>query len=122
MAALGRRQEGTEFGAYVRQLRLERKMSQQQVADRLGTSLTYYNKIERGLLPPPSAAMIDGLAEVLEADRDELYARAGKVPPEVLEALKGRAELFALVRAAEPLRAERVRELIAWVREMGGRR
>ena len=122
MAALSRRQEGTEFGAYVRHLRLERNMSQQQVADRLGTSLTYYNKIERGLLPPPSAALIDGLAEVLGADRDELYARAGKVPPEVLEALKGRAELFALVRAAEPLRAERVRELIAWVREMGGRR
>ncbi len=32
----------------LKQARLEKKMTQQQVADKLGMSLVYYQKIERG--------------------------------------------------------------------------
>lgn len=119
MAALARRGSSEEFGLYVRQLRQAKAMTQEQVAERVGVTLAYYNKAcERGVLPPPSAEVLDKLAVVLETDRDDLFARAGVVPPEVLEALRGRPDLYALVRASEVLEPDQVRRLIALAKEV----
>lgn len=120
MATLTRRAvEG--FGAYVRQLRLARGLTQRQVAEAVGLTLAHYNKTcERDVLPPPSARVLERLAAVLGADRDELFARARVIPPEVLEALRGRPELYALVRAAGELSPDAVRRLIAWAKEARG--
>jgi transcriptional regulator with XRE-family HTH domain len=84
-----------QFGERIRELRLQLKLTQQQLADRVaarlkpdqrGFDVSYLSKIENGHLPPPSAPVIESLAAVLEAagaDADELLALAGKTPPDL---------------------------------------
>lgn len=86
------------FGRYIRHQRLEKKLTQQEVAERVGTSTPYYNKIENAVLPPPGPETLDSLSKALGADRDELYAMAGKIPSDVIDALKGRPNLWRLIR------------------------
>jgi transcriptional regulator with XRE-family HTH domain len=90
--------EAKAFGERIRALRKERRLDQRslaaQVAGRLnnpdgrGFDVTYLSKIENGNVRPPSTAAIIALAEVLLADADELIALAGKVPPDIGDALK----------------------------------
>ncbi|KAB2958571.1 MAG: helix-turn-helix transcriptional regulator [Candidatus Methylomirabilis oxygeniifera] len=81
------------FGGRVRELRLAKKLSQRELAervasrlkdeDRRGFDFTYLSKIENDRLPPPSTPAILALAAELGADSDELLALAGKPPPDV---------------------------------------
>jgi len=87
----------TTLGRRLRELRLEAKLSQRDLADRVASRLkeddrggfdfTYLSKIENDRLVP-SAAVILALAVELEGDSDELLALAGKAPADVGEMLK----------------------------------
>jgi transcriptional regulator with XRE-family HTH domain len=85
------------LGSRIKALRLEAKLSQRDLADRVATRLkeddrsgfdfTYLSKIENDRLVP-SAAVILALAAELKGDSDELLALAGKAPADVGEMLK----------------------------------
>jgi len=89
----------TTFGQRLRELRKAKKLTQRDLSEKVaarlkekgrGFDFTYLSKIENGKTPPPSVAIIIHLADVLEADANELIALAGKAPPEFLEkTLKG---------------------------------
>jgi len=69
----------TNFGQRVAQLRRERGLTQQAVADHLGVNHTYLSKIEHGRLPhAPSAKLIHNLAALLGANEEELLGLAGQ--------------------------------------------
>ncbi len=70
-----------DFGPYLRGLRRAQRLTQQQLADAIGVDFTYLSKIENGRVDPPSEAAIRHLAAVLEADPEEMLARAAKVSP-----------------------------------------
>ena len=86
------------FGARIREIRKERRLTQRQLAervaarlrekDRRGFDFTYLSKIENDRMGPPSVPAIMELAVELEADSDELLALAGKAPPDLGEKLK----------------------------------
>lgn len=86
------------FGRYIRQHRTTKGLTQQEVATRIGASLPYYNKIENAKLPPPGPETLEGIARALDVDRDEVYAVAGKIPSDVIEVLRGRPDLWRMVR------------------------
>ncbi|MFC2021850.1 helix-turn-helix domain-containing protein [Chloroflexota bacterium] len=88
--------ETKEFGARLKELREQAGLSQGQLADKVGVNFTYLSKIESGVMPPPSEKVILRLAEVLDADRDELITLAGKVPSDIAEMLKSRGNLQLL--------------------------
>ena len=67
------------FGQRIRQLRLEKRLSQRDLAKCVGVDFTYLSKIENGKVAPPSDDVIHKLAEELEASEEELLALAGKV-------------------------------------------
>lgn len=100
-----------EFGARLRQLRIEKGMTQRQLAQRVATLLTgdgrrgfdftYLSKIENGRLPAPSALAVERLAEVLEADKDELLALARKSPSDLGLALGKSKAARAFLRTAQ---------------------
>lgn len=82
------------FGQRLRQLRKARHLTQRDLAEKVaarlkekgrGFDFTYLSKIENEKTPPPSVAIIIHLADVLEADANELIALAGKAPPEFLK-------------------------------------
>ncbi len=85
------------FGNRVRQLRAQASLTQQQVADRTGVSVSYISKVENDRLhfgDYPSEKFIHKLAEELKADEDELLLLADKVPPAIREQIRQRPELF----------------------------
>ena len=90
--------EAKEFGERLRKLRKEASLSQSQLADKVGVSFTYLSKIESGAKPPPVEKVILRLAEVLDADSDELIALAGKVPSDIIEMLQSEYELTTPLR------------------------
>jgi transcriptional regulator with XRE-family HTH domain len=83
------------LGTSIKSLRLQAKLSQRDLADRVskrlkgGFDFTYLSKIENDRLEhPPSAAAIMALAAELNGNSDELLALAGKAPPDVGDMLK----------------------------------
>jgi transcriptional regulator with XRE-family HTH domain len=66
------------FGARIRSLRRSRKLTQRQVAEQLPMSPGNLSRLENGEHGPPSDEVIAKLADVLDADGDELFRLAGR--------------------------------------------
>ena len=89
-----------QFGEHIRQVRQsiqqgDRAFSLRQVATRVGIEPAYLSKIERGIFPPPSEAVIVKLAGVLGEDKDVLLALAGKLSSDLQQIIMQRPRLFA---------------------------
>lgn len=95
--------KNVSFGRRLFDLRRGREMSRKDLAARAQISALYLEKIERGYNGPPSSAAIRALAKALRTDGDELFALAGKVPPDLLHDLK-----------CSPLRVQVLRTASTW--------
>lgn len=89
-----------QFGAHLRQAREalqagDKSYSLRQVAQRVGIEPAYLSKIERGVFPPPSEAVIVKLAELLGEDKDVLLALGGKLSSDLQQIIMQRPQLFA---------------------------
>src|SRR4051794_27879911 len=71
------------FGQRLRQLRLERRINQRELAARVGIDFTYLSKIENERMSPPAADTIVKLARALQASTDELLLLAHKRPSDI---------------------------------------
>ncbi|WP_083904816.1 helix-turn-helix domain-containing protein [Rhodopirellula sp. SWK7] len=86
-----------QFGERVRVLRAQQAMTQQDLADCMGVSVSYISKVENGKLhfgDYPSEKFIHKLADELKADEDELLLLADKVPGSIRKRIRQRPELF----------------------------
>jgi len=83
-----------EFGEKIKKQRHRLDLSLRKVCevvkndDGKSISVSYLNDIEQGHRKPPSGRIIVQLAKVLELDPHELLNIAGKVDPEVEDAVK----------------------------------
>ena len=85
------------FGERVRQLRLEKGMTQSELAVPLDVSMSYICKVENEKLSSgdyPSEKFIHRLAAELKADEDDLMMLAGKVPKGIRKQIRRRPGLF----------------------------
>jgi transcriptional regulator with XRE-family HTH domain len=73
------------FGKRLQELRRAKRISQRDLAEKVDVDFTYLSKIENDRMPAPSAKTIAALANVLDADLDELSLLAGKVPPDLVD-------------------------------------
>jgi HTH-type transcriptional regulator, competence development regulator len=71
------------FGTRLRQLRLERRLNQKELAARVGIDFTYLSKLENDRMEPPGEETIQRLAAALSADATELMLLARKVPSDL---------------------------------------
>ena len=99
------------FGQRLRQLRLERKINQRDLAAQVGIDFTYLSKIENERMPPPAEATILKIANVLEADSDELLRLAQKVPTDIKPLIAKRPEMPAFLRSISDLTEEELKRL-----------
>ena len=112
-----------EFGKYIRDRReaLRKENSEyslRKVALSLGVEPSYLSKIERGEQPPPSEALIIGLAEVLNEDRDILLALGGKVSSDLKDAIMKRPQLFAsLLREMKDIPDHSILRIVREIRD-----
>lgn len=86
-----------QFGSRVRKLRLQKELTQCELAQLLDVSVSYISKVENERLhfgDYPSEKFIHKLAEELEADEDELLLLTDRVPEVIRKRVKERPELF----------------------------
>ena len=77
------------FGQRIRQARKSRRLSQRELAKRVGLDFTYLSKLENDRANyPPKEDAIRKLAESLGLDAEELVFLAGRIPSENEEVLK----------------------------------
>jgi len=87
------------FGERVRQLRVAMRMSQRDLAERVGVDYTYLSKIENNKMDPPSDKVIRKMAAELGADEEELLSLAAKVSQgELRESVNRDARMGVLFR------------------------
>jgi HTH-type transcriptional regulator, competence development regulator len=110
------------FGQRLRQLRLERRVNQRDLAARAGIDFTYLSKIENDRMAPPSAGTIVKLAQALEADADQLLHLAQKVPSDLKPVLTRSPSLPAFLRSISDLSDEELGELSSYAQQMRARR
>lgn len=68
------------FGQRLRELRKAKGMTQMDLANEIGINFTYLSKLETGVVSPPREKTILALARELDADIDELFGLAKKIP------------------------------------------
>jgi transcriptional regulator with XRE-family HTH domain len=91
-------QEGNVFGTYLRDIRKEKGINQRQLAKHGGISYTYLSKIENNVLPPPSEETLAKFAEMLDIDKDEMFAKANKIPSELFDKIVSDIALMKVIR------------------------
>ncbi|HEX7150508.1 MAG TPA: helix-turn-helix transcriptional regulator [Thermoanaerobaculia bacterium] len=77
------RAEGEIFGPHLRALRIERGLTQTELAERSRSNLQFISKLERGVTSP-TLGMLLRLAEALECrlyDLVEVFDRGPRVSP-----------------------------------------
>jgi len=78
----------SELGMKIKILRKEHRITQRDLAEKVGIDFTYLSKIENGVSGfCPSEEKIIKMAHVLEADADELILLARKVPETIRETI-----------------------------------
>ncbi len=101
----------TTFGEYIKELRLEQRVSLRAFAESIGSDPGNYSKIERGKMAPPAdAAKLDIYRKALCLDANDLRWREavrlasihrGEVPPRILNDEQLVGKLPALFRTLE---------------------
>jgi transcriptional regulator with XRE-family HTH domain len=102
------------FGEYVRQKRLERKITLRTFAKQVGISATFISGMENNEKSAPSGEVLKSIAEVLVLDRDEtdrLYDLAAQtktsnpLPLDIAETVRENAVVRIALRVAKDLDA-----------------
>lgn len=99
------------FGERVRELRKGKGLTLRDLAAKLGVNFTYISKIENQKLSfgeYPSEALIHRLADVLEADEDELLILAKRVPEPIRQRVLERPDVFRALATCDDKTLDRV--------------
>lgn len=101
------------FGTRLRDLRRQQRLTQRELAERVGADFTYLSKLENDRMErPPSEALIRKLATHLGGSADELLLLAQRVPSDVAEAILRRPSHIELLRSAEKLTPEEYQDFM----------
>lgn len=96
-----------EFAERLRSLRREARLSQRELAEKIGVDFTYLSKIENRRVEPPSEAVLQRISEVLAGIlgrnqtelADELITLAGKVPSDIADTLTRNPQAVRFLRS-----------------------
>ena len=103
------------FGERVRELRLQRKLTQQKVAEKVGVTVGYISKVEKERLQfgdYPSEKFIHKLADALQCDEDELLLLTDRVPPAIQMRVLERPEAFRRIAELDDRTLDRLLDQI----------
>jgi transcriptional regulator with XRE-family HTH domain len=100
------------FGERLRQLRLERRLNQRELAGRAGIDFTYLSKVENSRMEPPAEETICRLAASLGVEPTELLLLAQKVPSDVKPIITRSPLVPRFLRTARDLTDEEWETLI----------
>jgi HTH-type transcriptional regulator, competence development regulator len=102
---------GETFGQRIKRRRRELGLTQREVAARLEIDFTYLSKLENDRGEPPGERTIGRLADVLQEDREDLLALAGKVPEELRDRAQRDVAFARLVRRLPDVSDKELKEI-----------
>ncbi len=78
------------FGELLRDFRRNRRMTQQEMADRLGLSSPYIAQIESGFKPPPPESIVEKMSRIMQLGYEEkrLFTEAAEAERELQSLVK----------------------------------
>lgn len=91
---------GNELGDRIRKLRTAKGYSLRKLAPLVGVGFSYLSKVENGRLDfggAPSESLIHRLADVLDADEEELLLLAHHVPQAIAQQIFDHPNLFRVL-------------------------
>ena len=100
-----------KFGDRIRELRNAKGYSLRQLAPLVGVGFSYLSKVENGKLDfdgTASESLIHRLADVLEADEEELLLLAEKVPEPIRRRVIARPDAFRRLAELSDRKLDRV--------------
>jgi HTH-type transcriptional regulator, competence development regulator len=105
------------LGQRIKELRRQRRLTQRQLAEKVGVDYTYLSKIENDRLEhTPSIKTLQDLARALEVDELELMELADKVPPMLQAIARDKNALRFFRRATQTIHSsEGWRDLLAYL-------
>jgi transcriptional regulator with XRE-family HTH domain len=106
------------FGERLRQLRLDKKLNQRDLASRVGIDFTYLSKLENGRMPPPASNTIARLSKALGAQGDELMLLANKVPTDIAPVISRSAAMPAFLRSIKDFNDDDIARLSTYAQKM----
>jgi transcriptional regulator with XRE-family HTH domain len=113
-----RQRFASELGAAARQARLQRGLTQAEVAERIGIVMEVYGRLERGVLLPSLPTFL-GMCHVLEADpRALLGLMSPSGDPGAQQALGDPPHVRRLTRLARELDKDEVIALLGVAKVM----
>jgi transcriptional regulator with XRE-family HTH domain len=92
------KQRNPMLGNYLKALRLSKRLTLLDVANQLAVSRAFIHQVE-GDYVRPSQERLQQLAEFLGADAEYLSLLTGRVPPDVLAALRANPALLSRIRS-----------------------
>jgi transcriptional regulator with XRE-family HTH domain len=99
------------FGDRIRELRKSKGYSLRKLAPLVGVGFSYLSKVENNRLDfdgSPSESLIHRLADVLEADEDELLLLARHLPQAMADRIFEQPELFRVLTEFPPTKLKSV--------------
>lgn len=106
------------FGRRIRELRTQKTLTQRELAARVKIDVGYISKIESEKVPPPSEKVIERLALVLEADKDELMVLAGRAPKDLERIITRDARIPTILRRARELSPQDWEQVERYIEEL----
>ena len=82
----------------IRVARIRAGLTQQELAERIGTTQQYIPKLEKGHQTAGKLETVQRLADALDLTVDQLYLAAGKVAPDIIAWLATRPYTVAELR------------------------
>ena len=109
------------FGQRIKTLRKIRRITQLELAKKIGVDFTYVSKFENDkTVRPPAESTIRKLAEVLETNAEELILLAKKIPQNLQETIVQdtlAVDFLRVVNKFDKDKREEVRRIIKEVEE-----
>lgn len=103
------------FGDKIRALRRAKGLTLRALGEQVGVSHAYISKVENGRLvfcDYPSEALIRKLAKALDADEEEMFLLAEKIPEAMRRRIFERPDAFRQIARLDDRRLDRMLALI----------
>lgn len=104
------------FGQRIKKLRKAQRITQLELAEKIGVDFTYVSKFENDkTVRPPAEATIRKLADVLKTDAEELILLAKKIPQNLQETIVQdtlAVDFLRVVNRFDENQREKVRRII----------
>lgn len=91
------------FGEKLKELRKAKKISQRELADKVGVDFSYISKVENDRIPPPAADTVVKISEILEVESNILLALTGKIPSNTKKMLSSSVEAQNFIKNAQEM-------------------